>query len=217
MNNSFYRLIFLAILLLSLGIHVEANDLVQFPSGPAAWTIEIGDSSAKGATHLPAGLKISRIEVTQNADYLRSVTMFSDNTSDENWSIRGSSMFITEDSRGTPFITSPTSFSFVPLLPSSFDWIQPGFLQEQKPIDYQGKQCFHYKGTSASSPSRGVSQTATVEAWIDSTTLLPVAMDDGNYLATFTFLPAPTTPLVLPPKYKSLLDAYKHTMGIPKT
>jgi hypothetical protein len=55
------------------------------------------------------------------------------------------------------------------------------------------------------------------EAWVDSKTLLPVAFDDGQMLAVFTFHPPPQTPLVAPAKYAILYEKYKTVLGLPKS
>jgi hypothetical protein len=55
----------------------------------------------------------------------------------------------------------------------------------------------------------GNADTVMGEAWIDSKTLLPVALDDGFMLATYTFKTGPTEPMGLPPGFKELYKSYK--------
>lgn len=199
-----------------LSLHLDANDLVQFPAGSAAWTVKV-TNSPNAQTKMSALLQVVNIEATQGDGFIRSVMTYGDGSTQESWTIAGSYMMMTEDGGGTVFMTQMGKIFFVPFSPSSFDWIQPAYLVEQTPIDYGGTTCFHYKGPMAFSASQGPSQTATGEAWIDSKTLLPVALDDGKFLGAFTFHPKPTTPLVLPPKYKDVFEGYKNRMGIPKS
>ena len=212
------------VFLVSLHLHLEANDSISFPTGPAAWTIEMSDSPNNKAPS-KTGSRITKIEVTQNDQFRHSLITYSNNQTKEFWSIVGTDLFLTEYSNGVVALNPTNKFFFVPFAPSSFDWVQPGLLQGKDPIDYQGKQCFHYKGSMGWSPSTGApGMTAAVggepmtiigEAWVDSKTLLPVAFDDGQMLAVFTFLPPPTTPLVAPAKYLDLYEKYKTVNGIP--
>lgn len=220
MNNLFFRLALFASACLLFGFHLQANESVQFPTGPAAWTIDLSDSQTNKSIQSSRGTRFTKIDVTQNNGFMRIIITFSNGVTQESWAIAGSSLIMGEDPRGTPFITPVSGTFFIPYLPSSFDWIQPGCLQEKDPIEYQDKKCFHYKGFGPFSPSGGAlmkNQTATMEAWIDSETLRPVGLDDGSYLAIFTFGPPPASPLMLPQKFQTLYDGYKKTMGIPKS
>jgi hypothetical protein len=53
------------------------------------------------------------------------------------------------------------------------------------------------------------------EAWIDSTTLLPVALNTGDSFCVFTYLPPPTGPLNVPDNFQKAIANYKHVMGYP--
>ena len=79
--------------------------------------------------------------------------------------------------------------------------------------------CYHYLG-SAVQPLSGLGGKTPIkekrEAWIDSKTLLPVAVDTGASLAVFTFAAKPPVgPLVPPPNFKKEIDYYKGVMGYP--
>jgi hypothetical protein len=213
--------------LVALDLHLTANDSISFPTGPAAWTIKIADSPNNKSPSNPMG-KISSIEVIQNQQFRHSLITYSNNQTKDFWSIVGTDLFLTEYSNGAIALNPTNKFFFVPFAPSSFDWVQPGLLQEKDPIDFQGTKCFHYKGSMGSSPSSGapgltsatiggVPVTIIGEVWVDSKTLLPVAFDDGQILATFTFHPTPTTPLVPPAKYLDLYERYKIVNGLPKS
>jgi hypothetical protein len=200
-----------AVLTLALldGKFVVASDLVQFPQGVAAWTVTISHDGSKGVapttpTSSPGeGVTIDKIDVEQGEKIRCSTLSFSNGDKRASWDIPGTIVIITEDTHGNPYVTYPSLFFKIPYLPSEFDWVSSSLLQETKPISYNGKECFHYKGKNE-------------EAWIDSKTLLPVALSNGNDLATYTFLAPPVNPPVLPPKFKQKLDYYYMTQGAPQ-
>lgn len=208
--NRIYPFLLLSGLVFFAPIAVFADPSVKFPSGPAAWTVDVEDSQKPVASKFnplapsqqKQGAGIKRVDVAQNDQYLCSTITSANGMSRQAWSIVGSSMFITQDSKGSVYMSTPNRFVYVPFLPSTFNWVSPAYLQEKDPVSYQGKECFHYKGPDA-------------EAWVEAKTLLPVAIDDGDTLATYKFLPSPTTALVLPDKYQQALDSYKLYVGAP--
>ena len=202
--NSAYSLFALVGFFFGTSLGASANGLVQFPSGPAAWTIDVTDSTKNTGSQKLGNSAIQKVEVAQNERFSRHVVTYFSGDSRMVWGVTGTNLVMTEDPKGTAFLTPVTKYFFIPYLPSVFDWLSPTLLQEKDPITYHGKMCFHYKGPQA-------------EAWIDSKTLLPVALDDGTGLSTFTFHGPPDQPLVLPPKYKTVLDAYIGFMGVPHT
>jgi hypothetical protein len=48
--------------------------------------------------------------------------------------------------------------------------------------------------------------SGAVELWVAIDSMLPVAAKSGGILASFSFLPAPTSPIALPPNEQALLD-----------
>jgi hypothetical protein len=184
---------------------IWAAPLVQFPAGPAAWRIDV-TASPKGDDDAPAAQSlgpntVQKVEVTQNEHFARNLVTFGSGISRESWSITGTSLILTEDPNGTAFITPTTIFFNIPYLPSTFSWLSPSLLADKTAVFYQGKTCFHYKSSKA-------------QAWVESKTLLPVAYDDGQHLAIFTFLPTPQEQLVLPDKFKKVLTNYTTIMGL---
>ncbi|MFA7344111.1 MAG: hypothetical protein WC003_07385 [Terrimicrobiaceae bacterium] len=205
-----------------------AADLVKFPDGPAAWTVKVGPLPSSGAASSPTvsanRTDIVKIEVVQDDEKRRSVVTWSNGKSRETWSIPRLNLTLAEDPSGTAFFSQDHS---IPLGPSDFAWLKPGFLQKATPVDYAGRKCFHYRGAvdimlgtdGAPGPgqnpeSDGILRSVKREAWIDSATLLPVALDDGVVLGVFTFQQAPG-PLTFPPGLKRLLDNKKKVMGWP--
>jgi hypothetical protein len=146
---------------------------------------------------------VQKVEVVQNSRIRSDTVSYYNGASRTTYEVTGTSLLMTEDPKGTAFLTPANLIFKVPYLPSMFDWVTASLLQEQNPIFYKGKMCFHYKGPKG-------------EAWVDSKTHLPVALDDGSTLATFTFHQPPDTPIVLPPKYRVILDHYAAVMGLPR-
>lgn len=206
--------------------HAACSDLVKFPSGPAAWTVEVKDSqiseSSESAASTPArGPKIVSVAFTQDEEKRRSVETLSDNSTKEKWDFPKMFLVIAQDPDGTPFavmngglIAQTVS---IPFIESDFQWVQPGCLQEKDPISYHGMQCFHYKGHRPAMQGALVLPDSSCEAWIDSKTLRPVALDTGTMLGVFTYQKdPPPTPLKMPAAFQAKLDRWEMCLGIVK-
>ncbi len=201
-----------------------ANELVKFPNGPAAWTIEASPSpdsnkkktspSSPVATTVKTtpAVTIVKVEVMQDTDKNHSVMQLSNNKTREMWSLTGLDQTLTEDPNGTIFF----SHEPIPFSPSAFDWIKPGHLREKEPIQYHDKKCFHYlANVPVLSPFGEPLGTIKIEAWIDSATLMPVALDDGSELGIFNFQQSPPAePLTIPAKFNRALENKKRVMGL---
>ena len=184
------------------GLDAFASSSVQFPVGPAAWTINVTPSTTVANPPPLAGVEVVKVEVVQGDRFTSHLVSYFNGASRISYTIAGTSLLLTEDPKGTVFLTPSSKRFNVPFLPAMFDWITPSTLKEKDPITYGQKLCYHYKGPAG-------------EAWIDSKTLFPVALDNGYRTATFTFLPPPETQLALPPKYEQVLDNYAAFMGLP--
>ena len=201
--------------MICLNLCVRANEAVSFPSSAAAWTIIITDSPNQKGPPIDVP-KEQKVEATQDGKFLRNLITYSTGKVRDYWSIVGTNVFMVQETPTSVTLKNQGPYGFVPYLPSCFDWVQPGCLQEKAAIFYKSKLCYHYKGLMPFSPSlgylthQGVGGAVTGEAWIDSKTLLPVALDDGFLLATYEFKPGTPAPLDLPPGYKSLYDSYKN-------
>jgi hypothetical protein len=211
--------------------HVASAQLVQFPAGNAAWTLVFtySDDAAtqppqSPAQKPPATRKARKIDVTRAGNLQRVLITWTDGKTSERWTVPDLPAVFEEDPRNgnvgsiqsgsreekiTEFTLTYDS--------SAFDWIKPEFLQEKDPVSYRGKQCFHYKG-SVPMVSMGVEAkpiTFLKEAWIDSKTLLPLALaTDGASICVFTFQPTPPSgSLAPPPKFASEIAYYKRVTG----
>jgi hypothetical protein len=193
-------------------------DLVSFPKGDAKWVVDITYHSAGSATSSQP--QPTHVEVAQVNGTRQTKIVWSNKETTEKWSLsafqvvfdqrRGSKDVVAIDSEG-PFETV-TRFNET-YEPSSFDWITSSCLQEKDPIEYGGKLCFHYLG-SATPPMQKDPIPSKREAWIDATTLLPVALDTPDCTSSFTFEKAPLEGLSPPTPFKEVIDDYKSAMGV---
>ncbi len=185
-----------------------APALVQFPSGPAGWTVDITPSPSHGSAPL-GGNHFTKLEVSQDDQKRRTVITMSNGVTGERWSIPATNMILVEAPDGSvygvPNAGENVQTFGLPYFDSDFTWVKPGTLVEKDPVSYQGKLCFHYKGT-VKKPLLGTAEPATttiqVEAWIDSKTGLPVSLDDGTWQAAYTFRAPPFPPLNVSPNFQ---------------
>lgn len=189
-------------------IGARAQDLVQFPKGPAGWTVDVTPSSNPKRA-VPIGVQVSQMEVSQDAQKRRTQAKMSNGRTDERWSISATNMILIQDPNGNVFDVPNGEADGIdyglPYSESAFSWVTPSTLVEKDPISYQGRQCFHYKGT-VRKIAYGAPVLIHVEAWIDAKTQLPVAFDDGTWLATYSFHPPPYAPLTIPPNFQKTFD-----------
>jgi len=224
MNNRLLSCAFLGALVFPLS--AKADNLVQFPTGPAAWTVTIGPSQLPATGPVPKAPPPgspgdeTKIDVTQDAKKRLSVITWSNHTTTSRWEIPSANLFLYEDpigQAGAVFSNSPITKNLaIPFTASCFSWLTPQSLVSTDPVNYQGKQCFHYKATVPATTFGpfGGKGTTSAEAYIDSTTLLPVALDDGTKQAIYTFSPTPPAPFSLPDKFKSAVSRFEQAIGI---
>ena len=188
---------------LGWGAILHADPAVRFPTGAAAWTVDVTASKIADKPIVLGGVAVKKVEVVQNSRIRSDTVSYYNGASRTTYEVTGTNLLLTQDPKGTVFLTPASNIFKVPYLPSTFDWVGPALLQEKDPIEYEGKLCYHYKGPAG-------------EAWVDSKTQFPVAIDNATALATFTFHGAPDTPLALPPQYQQLLNHYAAAMGLPR-
>ena len=200
---------------LSAATALYAEPLVNFPSGPAAWTVECRGSLPPpdpGQDQAAQAVTLNKVEASQDGEKQRILTRWSNGRTRENWSLSGLGVTLSESPGGKTFV----SMEKAPFDPSAFTWIKKEFLQGEVPVSYKGKKCWHYKGKVAKFNFLNGESDGTVvcEAWIDAENLLPVALHDGEMLGVFNFTTFDGN-LTLPEKFKKRLDYYKTVMGVP--
>ncbi len=197
----------------------HASDLVQFPKGPAAWTVAIspsalhpGEPSAK-----PSPTQLLRLNVTQNEKARQIDLSHANGATSQKLLIVATNYILVKHSNGI-VVGYPNSGEFgsayeVPFQELAFSWIVAKSLFEDRPVLHGGKKCYHYKGTVRNAEADNPDDSEhprfgkhAVEAWIDSETLLPVALDDGVSLATYTFLPPPYPAVTIPTDFQATFN-----------
>jgi hypothetical protein len=209
-----------------------AGQLVQFPTGNAAWTVDITYRNAAASatpTPTPGGetagdlsrKKATKLQVVQ-ANNLRLIQVtWTAGPKTELWTIPKLPAIFKEYPNGVVFaldeggIPARTMMSRIPNDVSAFDWISPDCLQEKDPISFEGKLCYHYKGT-VNLPSMDTKKSSSSqEAWIDSKTLLPVALNTDATFCKFTFQDPPAGRLVPPKNFQVEITDYAESWGYP--
>ncbi len=198
--------------------------LVNFPNGDAAWTMEMTSRARTiadlGATTEPSpSAKQSKIEVIRTGNLARYRITSPNKQITEYWLTENYGFF--EDAAShTIHIDRNRSAGvrFDRQDGSRFGWIKPYHLVG--PENYLGKPCLHYNsemvpdkqaGPAAASPQA----PGNLQAWIDKTTLLPVAYDDGQALYVYTFQAPPAAPLTLPDRCKQKLSNFEKALAMP--
>ena len=218
---------------------IASAQLVQFPKGDAAWTVNITypQSSAPTPTPQPAGggnakatpqasPKMKKIDIAQFGGQKRIFITWTDGHTSQEWTIPDLPVVFKDYPNGRVFPVGNGSMEHryddanMPANPSAFSWITPECLKQKDPVNFQGQMCYHYEGTSSAQIAQprgnkgaGISIVKPEQAWIDSKTLLPVGLYTETSLCMFTFQPPPAGPLGMPQKFQEAISSYKHVMG----
>ncbi len=194
-----------------------------------------------GAEPSPTPPKVSQrllpkqVEVTIVDKVKRIRITWANGKTSEEWTLPGLPVILKENARDGevfPIQSGQAEAKFdkyyTPYDASDFAWATPANLKSSEPVDFRGKKCYHFESVvaeptisvqapSGSKPggSRSDSRNMKREAWIDSETLLPVALATDKSLCLFNF-PAepPAGPLVMPAKFAKELAYYKKVMGM---
>ncbi len=203
---------------------LRAADLVRFPEGPAAWTVEVSrlDDSESGAdgpgatkpapddgTAERPRLTLKHIEVTQDGTQRRQIEVYEDGKNRETWTIVGVKQVLAEDPNGTVFFTTEP----VPFDQSAFDWITSATLQSTAPEVCRGKSCLHYRGERTVILNGSYMGTLVFKAWIDTETLLPVMLISGADMGIYHFSPTPPAgPLTVTERFRRPLETKRRIL-----
>jgi hypothetical protein len=199
---------------------VRSANLVQFPSGNTAWQVDI--------TATPGPLTATKVEVTRMNDISR-VIITSPKSSIERWKLDSLGLFLMSfpnSSNHSIYVMSESSpqakdISIVSDA-SAFQWLRSDMLTSKDPVTYNGKECLHFQ-TNISiaevdpvfAPEPAIGQSTAVplvvkcEAWVETKTLLPVALQHPFARYVFTFLPPPKAPLQMPIDFQAELNRWK--------
>lgn len=226
-----WKVVLLFLLFCPPHIALAQQPLFRFPAGAATWTVtcakktpaekkpEAADAAEKASAPSREAPKNEvhpqKIEVAQTEKRVRSVIQYSNGRRQELWSEPGLGVILTEDPSGKAFVTRETTVYGDPFNPSYFDWIKKEALVENKPVQFEGLECYHYRGSIAVPDMMGLGKPQIIpcEAWINTQTLQPVGLLRGNLLGRFSFGTLSGS-LEMPEKFQERLTYYKITMGI---
>lgn len=232
MNNWRIYLVVLGSVAALVGASVaSAQDSTEapltFPSGNASWTVvaqyrPMPSPSVPQATPTPdrkgvhdsapspapvaAEVTIRKIEVTQTGNLCRSVVTYTNGKTTEVWWIKSPPWMLFERSEhpGIMVLTNPSLMAGFRPDASLFTWVNSkSFIKD---MSVQGQICGYYSQIlPLEDQPPGIEIPVLHQAWLDSRTGLPVALDTTRALYLFTFNPPPTTPLTLPDRFRAEL------------
>jgi hypothetical protein len=98
-----------------------------------------------------------------------------------------------------------------------YSWADPESLKEAK-VKMGGASCNRYQKTVRTpSPAPGFPEgTATYQLWVNDSSLLPVAFDDGEALYELEFKPPPAEPPVIPAEVQNEIKRYEVLLAPPR-
>lgn len=224
----------------ALGSGASFAQAVQFPTGDAAWTVEIKyprdanpQSSSTDASHGPSAgnqqqgavRKATKVDVVQLHKIRVIRITWNSGPATEEWTVPGLPAVFKEDANGEVGEVTPNGLEMQSEMSdmaydgNAFAWVTPDLLQSQTPVTFQGKQCLYYAPAAPSQAphtdrhSVRAPSSSGQAAWVDSKTMLPVALNTGRVLCIFTFLPTPSGELRPPQKFMDEITYYKTSMG----
>ncbi|MES2308805.1 MAG: hypothetical protein V4507_08095 [Verrucomicrobiota bacterium] len=182
---------------------VDEGKIIPPPSAPfvvipvnnISYTMEIGSAAdtAPASSPLAKSLRIKKIEVSQSGNIRRDQSLWSDGTQTEDWYV--DEIYIYQDPRGWITSLNPKTMSSGTIqrrdASDYFKWLSLD--NYKKIVLYEGKKAYQYSEND---------QTA----WIDVTTLFPLAYQRGTETCVYRFKGPFPEELVLPKKYKAELD-----------
>jgi hypothetical protein len=201
---------------------IEAKPVKSEPTPSPTQKIE---EATPSDTQLALKAKLQSVQVVIYRDVRRDVVKWSTGKSTEIWLLKD--VFLVEHPSGQWINTYNRRFApdavelHLRRDIKGFEWLS---LEKFKDIvTYNGKRCFHYKmdtpaplpkpASNSNNPSYGLLQLGkwtptSCEAWIDMKTSLPVGLNDGEYVYTYSFGSAPSEPLKLSPKMQAEYDRF---------
>ena len=189
---------------------------VDFPQGDATWSVAAQGQETvppppnASASPAPKALKkFVGMDIVCQGKLRRDTITWSDGSTDQMWWIRNLPYVMTEKG-GQVGCTKASDLWQVRFDASSFEWVSAKTYLGKK--SYQGSDCQYYE-MKIVDPDGG--PTRIFRAWVDHSSHLPLAFDNGFITVSFTFPKGgPIAPLQMPANfqemYARLLDFYAH-------
>jgi len=182
----------------------QAPFVVRAP-GNACWSVTY--QAKRAATSQAAvAFALKQITVVKANGTRRTVSTWSNGTTTEQWIVPGFvlmeypgqkeiQMLPDNDSGAEKLLKSYSETDFPEL-----NWLTSKNYIRMEP--YAGNYCWVFMEAGTSK-----------KAWIDSTTKLPAAVDDGTTLMVYAFLAPPAKPPQMPDRFAKILNDYKAAMA----
>lgn len=171
---------------------------------PGDWTLLIknpAEPAPESGAAPKADFRIVEVRSTVKDKLKRDVITYGTGKSDERWFLGDFLLWkgtngevIAHDMRDTGPGSVGGGFPSVATGFPSLEWLS--MLNYDKVVTLDKRPCYHFV-------------SKTMEAWIDVNTKLPVAAKYGDFLYQYTFNPAPSAPLVMPPEFQATWDLYQ--------
>ncbi|SDT94029.1 hypothetical protein SAMN05444156_0920 [Verrucomicrobium sp. GAS474] len=177
------------------------------PGETAAWSITVQDKAPPSEGAPPS---LRERQVVQSGGVRRESNKWSDGGQTENWQVNG--IWMKEDPQThTLSLIDPAHTAMAALiLREAFldqSWVGTGtYLRRDK---LNGQPCFVYGRAAANGGAEGAAE----EAWIAVDTRLIAFFDDGVRTYRFQYLPPPSSPPVLPPRFAGVYRKFQDDLN----
>jgi hypothetical protein len=171
----------------------------------ACWSVTYQPRKALASQSVEACV-LKQITVVKANGTRRTVSTWNNGTTTEQWIVPGFvlteypgqkeiQMLPENDSGAAQMLRSYSETDFPEL-----NWLSIKNYARAEP--YGGNYCWVF-----------IEAGSSKKAWIESTTKLPAAVDDGTTLMVYTFLSPPAKPPQMPERFAKILDDYKAAMS----
>ncbi len=189
--------------------------LVKFPSGDAAWSVELAakTSPSPDVTNPPKeDRRLQSVRIDRFNNLRRDQTTWTDGSRTETWSTVTPRLLIYLDARINEIVTATPGdeLDIYRFDESAFDWIQPANRVDRESLG--NTRCAVYEGLAYAGSGR---QGRKFRVWIDEETLLPRQLETEGTKYAFTFHEKADVPLVMTEAFQTKLNRYRNALASP--
>ena len=204
-------------------VPVPSPPLVNQAPDFSSWVVRYPSASpgAGTARSRANARKIKEVDVTKTDDLRREVTVYTDGTAGEFWRYGGLEIFLDPIGKYVNIMdTAKTQMAAAN--PTKTDFFDLGWIKAQDfvgNVALGGRDCYYFRrsgaakstatGQAVEDKEQVAAGTASLEAWIDVNSRLPLAFKDQSGLRQYEFGAAPSARLTLPANMQKELDRYQ--------
>lgn len=202
MNKTFLLLALLLSPLLVVAQQPISHD-VNFPTGDAAWTVQIERLQKVPAESGPKSVPEPReIDVVRKGNVRRDTIAWSDGSTSQYWWKLSPGMVLFRVKPSEPlFFMLPSQLGNRRYDASNFSWVNAKTYRKEGSADGQAVREYHIK---IKDPE--LDRVKIFNAEISAATGLPVTWSDDDWKATFQFKAVPAETLTIPSEYQAEFD-----------